>query len=161
MRRFPTLALIASLCAGLAGCVTTNEPLPDPAAVARANAGLHKLDQQKVRLSIARIVEESNSWRGILDGGAPRIGNSKIGGPLDRIGRNGERHLEYCVSAAILPFTILPKSAHVTVKQQPDGQTRITVSIKANGGSCSGADQPFPEFEQLRNQRRKAMGKDA
>jgi hypothetical protein len=46
------------------------------------------------------------------------------------------------------------------VTRQPDGQARVRASINMNGGSCSGADQPFPEFEQLRNQRRKAMGKD-
>jgi hypothetical protein len=150
---------VCSFAALVAGCVTTREPA-DPAAVARANTALHNMDQQKVRLAIARILDESDAWGGIIDGGAPRIGESKIRGPLERTDPTGFPYLEYCASAAILPFTVFPKSALITVRQQPGGQTRVKASISRSGVTCTGADQPFPEFEQVRNQRRRAMGKD-
>jgi hypothetical protein len=158
IRLFSGLAAAIILGGGLAGCVTTKA---DPAAIAQANSTLHRLDQQKVRLAIARLLEGHIFYRSIISGGAPRLGDPKISVPFEKTDFAGLPYFQYCVSASLLPFSFLPKSALITVSQQPDGQMRFTTSMNRYGGTCSTADQPFPEFEQVRNQRRKAMGVDA
>lgn len=120
---------------------------------------------QRRRQGIAKILESNLNYRGMLAGGAAKIVNAKLAGPFEHTttglfsGAKFTRTL-YCVTATlVLPLNADP-IALITVHHPPDGGERMTGTIsRFMPSECRNADfKPFPEMEQLRVQRRRALG---
>jgi len=135
-----------------------------PAGAPGSGAVRGQSDNRTVRARIALLVELLAAYRPIEDDRAPRLVNAQIAGPIaDALPLQGAGAV-YCVRADIDPkfsgILLGTKSARVTVEARPNG----TMSVRARsvaGAFCTGTFGPFPELEQQRAKRRKAMGKPA
>jgi hypothetical protein len=120
---------------------------------------------QRRRRVIAVMVERHLTFRGALLGGAAKIANAKLAGPFEHtypriFSATNTTVTLYCATATLLPMGAQP-TALITVIHPPEGGERMTgrVSTLTLPSECRGADfKPFPEMEQLRTQRRRALG---
>jgi hypothetical protein len=120
---------------------------------------------QRRRRGIAAMVERNLHYRGMLAGGAAKIVNAKLAGPIERtvtgIFSGAKTTLTlYCATATlVLPTNVAP-IAMISVIHPPEGGERMTGTVSMfMPYQCKDADfQPFPEMEQLRVQRRRALG---
>jgi len=112
------------------------------------------------------MLEGNLNYRGALLGGAAKIVNAKLAGPFEHTttglfsGAKITRTL-YCATATLLSLTSVDRTALITVTHPPQGGERMTGSISRWGmpSECQNASfKPFPEMEQLRVQRRRALG---
>ena len=120
---------------------------------------------QRRRRGIAAMLEGNIRFRGALLGGAAKIANAKLAGPFEhtypRIFSATDTTVTlYCAIATLLPQGAEPY-ARIMVIHPPEGGERLTASINNlfPTSECRGANfKPFPEMEQLRVQRRRALG---
>ncbi len=120
------------------------------------------------RLVIAEMLERSLPFRTILD---VKLLNAKLAGPFERKFRNflfsSETHTEtlYCASAQLDVPWIHPieKFALIRVGLSSNGSEQLYAKIPQGYSSpleCGNANYgPFPEMEQARSRRRRALGK--
>ncbi|MHB8268034.1 hypothetical protein [Bradyrhizobium sp.] len=173
------LALGAVMLPASAWPVPANEPKPAPKPILpalKATTGkpLAKTVKspalppdilQRRRRGIAAMLEGNLRYRGALLGGAGKIANAKLAGPFEhtypRIFSATDTTVTlYCATATLLPSGNEP-SAVITVIHPPEGGERLMASISTLmlPHQCRNADfKPFPEMEQLRVQRRRALG---
>jgi hypothetical protein len=174
------LAFIYILFAGCAGCTSSIERLT-PAAVgdgttqppvltreaSKVGATGNTLTDRQVRGGIALAVEKNLVFRTLLDGGAPKLLNAKIVGPVGttKLSDNGVQETLYCVSAEIeQPLSaILPAVRYASVKVfKTVSSSKATLLVQAfissqRAPGCGAPGfVPFPEAEQARDARRKA-----
>jgi hypothetical protein len=135
---------------------------------APAGAGNANLLQRR-RRGIAENIEAHYYLRGLISGGAAKIVDAKLAGPFEATVT--DRHLFspnvtstatwYCVTAKLMvPIPAYPH-AEIRVEHRPEGGERMTAKIShvVDFPRCKNADyKPFPELEQLRVQRRRALG---
>ena len=133
-----------------------------------AGAGNADLLQRR-RRGIAEHIEAHYYLRGLISGGAAKIVDAKLAGPFEATVT--DRHLFspnvtstatwYCVTAKLMvPIPAYPR-AEIRVQHPPGGGERMTARIShvIDFPRCKNADyKPFPEMEQLRVQRRRALG---
>jgi hypothetical protein len=133
-----------------------------------AGAGNADLLQRR-RRGIAENIEAHYYLRGLISGGAAKIVDAKLAGPFEDTVT--DRHLFspnvtstatwYCVTAKLMvPIPSYPR-AEIRVEHPPEGGERMTARIShvVDFPRCKNADyKPFPEMEQLRVQRRRALG---
>jgi hypothetical protein len=133
-----------------------------------AGAGNADLLQRR-RRGIAEHIEAHYYLRGLISGGAAKIVDAKLAGPFEDTVT--DRHLFspnvtstatwYCVTAKLMvPIPAYPR-AEIRVEHPPEGGERMTARIShvVDFPRCKNADyKPFPEMEQLRVQRRRALG---
>ncbi len=136
-----------------------------PAGAVTGNADL----LQRRRRGIAENIEAHYYLRGMISGGAAKIVDAKLAGPFED--RVTDVHLFspnvtstatwYCVTAKLMvPIPSYPR-AEIRVVHPPGGGERMTARIShvVEFPRCKNADyKPFPEMEQLRVQRRRALG---
>ena len=135
-----------------------------PTRAPGSDAARGQPDNRTVRARIALLVELLAAYRPIEDDRAPRLVNAQIAGPIaDALPLQGAGAV-YCVRADIDPkfsgILLGTKTTRVTVEARPNG----TMSVRARsvaGAFCTGTYGPFPELEQQRAKRRRAMGKPA
>ena len=183
-----TIAVAASLA--LAGCASVPGEIPpnpetqnqtatpsaevvastrnqtEPAIRPKSQA-LTSPQKQAMRLRMAMIVEGNIAYRGILDDGAPKLGETGIAGPVEYAPLIvGEKQRFYCVRAKLWSPTwpiLAYRTSSFIVKLLPDGTESLqTIRTHLRGpipAECSGSFEPFPELEQLRDKRRRALGK--
>ena len=106
-------------------------------------------------MRVAAAVEGHVAFRTLLDGGAPRLLNPRIAGPLQNPPHRGQ----YCVSIQF--ETYMARTAIVSEQASPDGSTVMNVGLHDAPAECTAGYQPFPELEMLRTKRRAAQGKPA
>jgi hypothetical protein len=135
---------------------------------APAGAGNADLLQRR-RRGIAENIEAHYYLRGLISGGAAKIVDAKLAGPFED--KVTDVHLFspnvtstatwYCVTAKLMvPIPSYPR-AEIRVEHPPEGGERMTARIShvVEFPRCKNADyKPFPEMEQLRVQRRRALG---
>jgi hypothetical protein len=169
-------------CLLLAGCVTSGEtpsasdqnllPKADP-AVARAEdisaapvpartAPASPEWLRRRRLAIAEMLEETYYFRTIYNF---KLVNAKLAGPFEHTSRGiftgaNSTTTYYCASAQLeTPLIPTMKTAMIRVKTSSSGYERLQLS-GASPLVCGDVKfGPFPELEQARAQRRKALGK--
>jgi hypothetical protein len=175
-------------CLVVAGCLTSSagsplaagdektppksaSPVTKPAEVKptveiiHSNAGL----LQRRRQAIAEMLEANIYYRTALN---VKLVDAKLAGPHVRITRSlfstaTSEDRYYCATASmVFPYLPLPvpKTAVIRVRQAENGSEYLQATIEVNGTryECVGKDIsyfPFPELEQLRAKRRKALGK--
>jgi hypothetical protein len=124
---------------------------------------------QRRRRGIAENIEAHYYLRGLISGGAAKIVDAKPAGPFEDTVT--DRHLFspnvtstatwYCVTAKLMvPIPAYPR-AEIRVEHPSAGGERMTARIShvVDFPRCKNADyKPFPEMEQLRVQRRRALG---
>ncbi len=124
---------------------------------------------QRRRRSIAENIEGHYYLRGLISGGAAKIVDAKLAGPFED--KVTDRHLFspnvtstatwYCVTAKLMvPIPSYPR-AEIRVEPRPEGGERMTAKIShvVDFPRCKNVDYKlFPEIEQLRVQRRRALG---
>lgn len=171
------------ICLLVAGCLAWNAgpslaagsermspgaPSATPAAVgpSRETVPSNSALLQRRRQAIARMLEGSLVYRTLFD---VKLINAKLAGPFEYKVRNSlfssETHIEtlYCVRADFdVPWIhAVGKAALIRVVQTGTGSERLHATV-SNGPAfaCRKANyERFPELEQLRAQRRKALGK--
>ena len=185
-RSWCSLALACLLLAGCAGAGASPAPLAseetpppkaDPAAALAAVAGAGAVSAGAVaadpallarrRQTIAAMLESNIAYRTLFD---VKLINAKLAGPFQIKKRNflfsSETHTEtlYCASADFdVPWIhAVRRNAVIRVAQSSNGPERLYARIPLNyyPPECGDAKYgPFPEMEQLRAKRRKALGK--
>ena len=136
----------------------------EPPRAPGSGAARGQPDNWTVRARIALLVDLLPGYRPIEDDRAPRLVNAQIAGPIaDALPLQGSGAV-YCVRADIDPkfsgILLGTKTTRITVEARPNG----TMSVRARsvaGAFCTGTYGPFPELEQQRAKRRRAMGKPA
>jgi len=140
------------------------KPATAPAGPAAGNAQL----LQRRRQAIARMLEGSFAFRGPLDDGAPRLVEAQLAGPFNYTKRNPfttsvPTDTLYCALSGVKVSIFPPayRSALITVQNAPGGERlNAKISLGQRARECYDGDyKPFPEIEQLRTQRRRALGK--
>jgi hypothetical protein len=175
-------------CLLLAACAVTGSPLsalegdPKPApkkepakpAVTRAKSATAPAGAvaavpdllQRRRRSIAEVLESHHYLRGMISGGAAKIVDARLAGPFEVTGKRffwSETSTEtmYCATAKLMvPIPSYP-FALIRVEHPPEGGERMRARIgyAINYEECRNVEyKPFPELEQLRVQRRRALG---
>jgi len=170
-------------CLLLAGCVTSGDgpspvaneenasPKPDPAAAQAASAApgiavsTDPVVLQRRRQAIAKMIEDSTAFRGLLEA---KLIDAKLAGPFEKQGRISLFSTEtrtqtlYCVAAKmVLPILNANKEAVILVTPSGNGSERLYAEIPSRyyPPQCARVNyEPFPELEQARAQRRKALG---
>jgi hypothetical protein len=124
---------------------------------------------QRRRRAIAEMLEGNIYFRGVVDDGAPKLVEPKFAGPFDVTQKTGlfssttVTETLYCVSSGV-KWPIVPavqRTAVIRVVKVAEGE-RLQAKIGLNYPpfECNRAPYtPFPEIEQLRAQRRRALGK--
>jgi hypothetical protein len=124
---------------------------------------------RNIRERIAGSVEGMMMFRGIIDGGAPRLLNAKVSAPFVYKSQFGSPNTLICVSAEIeQPLSgLLPTVRGVSfiVVRSPNGTEGYGPLDSNNNGvpaECNAAKfGPFPELQRLRTKRRQALDKPA
>jgi hypothetical protein len=126
-----------------------------------------KPDANGMRMRIAAAVERHPHFRTLLDGGAPRLLDAKIAGPL----RGPQNKGQYCVSIRFEMGVTRMAFVSEPVPFSGDTELFVAVSTPEAGGvfglinmeaqECRAGYRPFPELQQLRTKRRAAEGKPA
>jgi len=112
------------------------------------------------------MLEANEGYRTILDDGAVRLTNARIAGPIEYVHRifAPTGHTVYCVTA-YLGFPFFGRDASIRVEKAGTASESLLAVIAISNTTlyeCPGASEkyePFPEMEQLRAERRKALGK--
>jgi hypothetical protein len=124
---------------------------------------------QRRRRAIAEMLEGNLYFRGVVDDGAPKLVEPKFAGPFDVTQRTGlfssttVTETLYCVSSGV-KWSFVPtvyRTAVIRVVKVAEGE-RLQAKIGVNYPpfECNRAPYtPYPEIEQLRTQRRRALGK--
>ena len=120
---------------------------------------------QRRRLAIAKILEGNLNYRGALPGGAAKLVNAKLAGPFEDTttglfsGAKITRTL-YCATATLVVPMPGGPTALIEVHHPPQGGERLSGRVsRFTPSECRNANfKPFPEMEQLRVQRRRALG---
>jgi hypothetical protein len=164
----------ASPTAGEENASPKSDPAAAQAAAAAPGAGsgsavsTDPVVLQRRRQAIARTLEESFVYRTAFD---VKLIDTKIAGPLSYVTRSlfsasTQTETIYCVTAELdIPWIhTLSRTTVIRVKKASDGSEllRAATGINNTPSECRGMGRsygPFPEMEQLRAQRRKAMGK--
>ena len=122
-----------------------------------------QISEQQRRRSIAALVELlMPAFNTADDGGAVRLRNAKIAGPIDHQQVVEGKTPHYCISADVDTAARLfsgTKSAVVKIEKRPKGEKLTLLRYPSSLAGCDGAYGPFPELEQLRNDRRQRLGK--
>jgi hypothetical protein len=124
---------------------------------------------QRRRRAIAEMLEGNLYFRGVVDDGAPKLVEPKFAGPFDFTRKTSlfssttVTETLYCVSAGV-KWSFVPtvyRTAVVRVVKVAEGERlRATIGINYPPFECNRAEyKPYPEMEQLRAQRRRALGK--
>jgi hypothetical protein len=170
-------------CLLLAGCVTSGDgpsptaseenasPKPDPAAAQAATAGsggavsTDPVVLQRRRQEIAKMLEASVAFRGLLEA---KLIDATLAGPFQKELKkslfSAETQMEtlYCATATLeLPLINAKKTAVIQVRSAGNGLERLYAEIPPGyPPQCARVKDfgPFPELEQARAQRRKALG---
>jgi hypothetical protein len=178
IQRIPTMLA----CLLLAGCVTSGEtpsptasdqnalPKAEP-AVARSADALPATPARVVPASpemlrkrkiIAEMFEETFYFRTIYN---VKLSNATLAGPIEYTSRSiltaaSSTSTYYCVSAQ-LDLALIPivKTAMLQVRPSSSGYERLQLSSSSPLVCGNATFVPFPELEQARAQRRKALGK--
>jgi hypothetical protein len=188
-RSFCGLVLACLLLGGCAAAASGSSPLAseedslskaDPPATQVAAAGsgagsgaavaADPALLQRRRQTIAQMLEGNIAFRGILDDGAPRLVDAKLGGPFEYVSRKHPFSSEtvtamlYCASAGVKVgfFPAAYRIAVISVVKAGGGTERLlaTIDLKSSPYECHSANYgPFPEMEQIRTARRKALRK--
>jgi hypothetical protein len=121
---------------------------------------------QRRRLAIARMLEASFPYRTLFEVG---LKNAKLAGPfqynniVSLFPTATRTDTLYCASAQLGVFSLIPVSKNAVIRVVPsgNGSERLIATIPNRyTAQCANANYgPFPELEQLRTQRRKALGK--
>jgi len=124
---------------------------------------------QRRRRAIAQMLEGNFAFRGPLDDGAPRLVDAKLAGPFDYTHKTSlfsstlVTETLYCASSGVKVSIFPPahRTAVIRVVKAADGERlRATINLKYAPFECHRAEyKPYPELEQLRTQRRRALGK--
>jgi len=126
---------------------------------------------QNVRMTIATFLEGQPRFRKFDDDGAPKLVNAKIAGPILGLRKSVPEQPVYCVQVdLILTNRILwvtgdELDAVITFIASEDGGVRIQGQVTSVSGrqglpTCNNMPYtPVPELEQVRAQRRRALGK--
>jgi hypothetical protein len=162
--------------------IASAETAPSEAAIASAEkqARLKKLLEQRMgvspqnpdakrilRTKMAMMVEPTMPYRGILDDGAPKLGETGIAGPIEYAPLLvGPKQRFYCVRAKLWSPTwpiLAYRTTTFRIQVLADGTELVqSASTHVNGPiprECHGPFEPLPELEQLRDKRRQALGK--
>jgi hypothetical protein len=124
---------------------------------------------QRRRRAIAEMLEGNLYFRGVVDDGAPKLVEPKFAGPFDLTRKTGlfssttVTETLYCVSAGV-KWSFVPavqRTAVIRVVKVAEGdRLRATIGLNYPPFECNRAEyKPYPEMEQLRAQRRRALGK--
>jgi hypothetical protein len=117
---------------------------------------------ERRREIIARVVEQHNYFRTVLDGTAPKLTNAKFAGPFVTGGSFFPRRIMYCAQAEV-PMSLSPtRTAAIWFPRNEDGSERILMKVNTSPPpyECMLAKYgPFPELVRVREERRRAMGK--
>ena len=124
---------------------------------------------QRRRRAIAEMLEGNLYFRGVVDDGAPKLAEPKFAGPFDFTRKTSlfssttVTEPVYCVSAGV-KWSFVPtvyRTAVVRVVKIAEGERlQAKIGINYPPFECNRADyKPYPEMEQLRAQRRRALGK--
>jgi hypothetical protein len=154
------------------GAKSTTAPVAD-AKSATAPAGVVAAVPdavQRRRRAIAEMLEGNLYFRGLVDDGAPKLAEPKFAGPFDFTRKTSlfssttVTETVYCVSAGV-KWSFVPtvyRTAVIRVVKVAEGE-RLQAKIGLNYPpfECNRAEyKPYPEMDQLRAQRRRALGKD-
>jgi hypothetical protein len=145
--------------------VTGAKPATAPAGAAPAVPD----GAQRRRRAIAEMMEGNIYFRGAVDDGAPPLVEPKFAGPFDVTRRTGlfssttVTEPVYCVSAGV-KWSFVPtvyRTAVIRVVKVAEGERlQAKIGINYPPFECNRAPYtPYPEMEQLRAQRRRALGK--
>ena len=145
--------------------VTGAKPATAPASAAPAVPD----SVQRRRRAIAEMLEANIYFRGVVDDGAPPLVEPKFAGPFDVTRKTGLFSSEtvtetvYCVSSGV-KWSFVPavqRTAVIRVVKAAEGERlQAKISINYTPFECNRAPYaPFAEMEQLRAQRRRALGK--
>jgi hypothetical protein len=124
---------------------------------------------QRRRRAIAEMLEGNLYFRGLVDDGAPKLAEPKFAGPFDFTRKTSlfssttVTETLYCVSAGV-KWSFVPtvyRTAVIRVVKVAEGERlRATIGLNYPPFECNRAEyKPYPEMEQLRAQRRRALGK--
>ena len=116
------------------------------------------------------MLEGNLYFRGVVDDGAPKLVEPKFAGPFDLTRKTSlfssttVTETLYCVSAGV-KWPIVPavqRTAVIRVVKAAEGERlQAKIGINYPPFECNRAEyKPFAEMEQLRAQRRRALGKD-
>ncbi len=147
--------------APVAGAKSTTAPAGAVAAVPDS--------AQRRRRSIAEMLEGNIYFRGAVDDGAPPLVEPKFAGPFDFTRKTGlfswttVTETLYCVSAGV-KWSFVPtayRTAVIRAVKAAEGERlQAKIGINYPPFECNRAEyKPYPEMEQLRAQRRRALGK--
>jgi hypothetical protein len=145
--------------------VTGAKPATAPAGAAPAVPD----GVQRRRRAIAEMLEANIYFRGAVDDGAPPLVEPKFAGPFDVTRKTSlfssttVTETVYCVSSGV-KWSFVPtvyRTAVIRVVKVAEGERlQAKIGINYPPFECSRADyKPYPEMEQLRAQRRRALGK--
>jgi hypothetical protein len=124
---------------------------------------------QRRRRAIAEMLEGNLYFRGVVDDGAPNLVEPKFAGPFEVTQRTGlfssttVTETVYCVSSGV-KWSFVPavkRTAVIRVVKVAEGERlQAKIGINYPPFECNRAEyKPYPEMEQLRAQRRRALGK--
>lgn len=116
-------------------------------------------------MQTAQFVEGLPAYRTNHDSGAPSLRNAKIRGPIDRAVPGRDTQTYYCVSAqypSMVPVALSTQLVSLELvrsrnRQKSGFRARVIIN-QATPPECQGPFEPFPELEQVRDERRAAMG---
>jgi hypothetical protein len=152
---------------GGSGPVSADGLVQDPALRQRQLASRDPALRQHYRQAIAQMLEGSKDYRTIFEDGAVKLIDAKISHGFLVIKRGNvpvDNQTEYCASAKV-DFPLLPpipRTALVTITKADNGSENFHAEIGLNytPRTCLRVKyDPFPELEQARARRRKALGK--
>jgi hypothetical protein len=147
--------------------VSADGLVQDPALRQRQLASRNPALQQHNRQVIAQMLESSRDYRTIFEGGAVKLIDAQISHGFLVIKRGNvpvDNETQYCASAKV-DFPLLPpipRTALITITKADDGSEKFHAEVGLNytPQTCLRVKyDPFPELEQARAQRRKALGK--
>ena len=164
----------AALSASASDTAATNNAVaPKAAATDTSSPGVVAVNPkllQRRRQAIAQMLEGNVAFRGILlEREAPRISDAQLGGPFELKQRKSWFSSEtitrtlYCAKAGV-GIGSLPRvwrTALIQLIPFNNGTERLVAKINFNSTpyECGRAKyEPFPELEQVRAQRRRALG---
>ena len=115
------------------------------------------------------MLEGNLYFRGLVDDGAPKLAEPKFAGPFDLTRKTSlfssttVTETLYCVSAGV-KWSFVPtvyRTAVIRVVKAAEGERlQAKIGINYPPFECNRAEyKPYPEMEQLRAQRRRALGK--
>jgi hypothetical protein len=126
---------------------------------------------QNVRMEIATLLERQETFRRYDDNGAPKLVNARIAGPT-QLPQLSPPQPVYCIHVDLIMTNRFLLTTHDQLlavvrfppsengKQRIEGQVRSLSTAPSASATCNNVPYtPFPELEQLRAQRRRALGK--